>query len=283
MEKSYTPLIDSIESYLKYEKFRAHTPGHRGGKNVSKTLKRLDAFNWDITEVDGVGNLFIEEGPVYQSELNTAGIYNSKRTLFFTQGATSAIFTAMLAVSSKKSKIIVPRNAHASVVNGLLLSGLEPVWYMPSINNNGIYNPFDADEIISIARNNKDADILLVQNPTYEGFSGDIRLIKTYCEQNAITLIVDEAHGSHWIASAEFPLSATELECDLVIQSPHKTLPSFTGAAYLHIYDESLINLCVNARKVIHSTSPSFLTLASLDSLNYYLTFESKQNYNSLR
>jgi len=283
MEKSQTPIIDSIEKYLKEANFRFHTPGHRGGKNISKKIRRLKAFEWDITEVEGVGNLFIEQGPIYLSELKTAQIYNVQRTLFFTQGSSRAIHTALLAIAKKTKRILIPRNAHSSVINGLIISGLDPVWYNAKIDQNSFFEPFDVNEVVSLIEENKDIKAVFVQNPTYEGLSGDIKALAKYCQNNGIILIVDEAHGAHWVISDKLPISATKVNSDIIIQSPHKTLPAFTGAAYLHINNDKMIEPCIQSRRIIHSTSPSYLTLASLDSMNYYLVFEAEKLYEELR
>lgn len=283
MTKSVVPLIEAIKKYCEKAKFRGHTPGHRGGKNLSKQLIDMDVFNWDVTEVDGLGNLFIEDGPIYESELITSRIYNSVRTLFFTQGSTSAIQTVFLALSKSKNKILVPRNAHLSVLNSIIISGLIPTWYNAKVNQQGLFEPISASYVVNLIEKYPDVKILFVQNPTYEGNSCDIREIARICKENDVILIVDEAHGAHWILSDALPTSATEVNADFVIQSPHKTLPALTGAAYLHINDTDYIGECLLARKIVHSTSPSYLILASLDSLNSYNLTQGSFDYLELQ
>ncbi|MFP4456146.1 MAG: aminotransferase class I/II-fold pyridoxal phosphate-dependent enzyme [Clostridia bacterium] len=283
MRRTVTPLIDAIKEYCEVAKFRGHTPGHRGGNTVSKDLLDINLFEWDITEIEGVGNLFVENGPIYQSEMITSEIYDSQRTLFFTQGSTSAIQTAFLAVRSLSKKILVPRNAHVSVINAIIISGLEPIWYSAKINSQGLYLPFDADKILLMLDKHSDIQLVFIQSPTYEGSVGELEKLSEKCKDRGVLLIVDEAHGAHLILSEKLPISACEVKSDIVIQSPHKTLPALTGSAYLHIYNKKLINKCLEARKIIHSTSPSFLSLASLDSLNSYLKENGKDLYQKLK
>jgi len=79
-------------------------------------------------------------------------------------------------------------------------------------------------------------------------------------------LIVDEAHGAHFGFHSYFPENANEKGADIVIHSLHKTLPSLTQTALLHM-NGGLVNR-KRVRDYLHmlqSSSPSYVLMASID------------------
>ena len=84
---------------------------------------------------------------------------------------------------------------------------------------------------------------------------------------------MDNAHGAYlrFLTPSRHPL---DLGADLCCDSAHKTLPVLTGGAYLHISQSApprLEEAMKDALALFGSTSPSYLTLASLDLCNRYL------------
>jgi arginine/lysine/ornithine decarboxylase len=256
-----------------------HTPGHQGGL-LNKSFYDLEEFaKYDLTELPGLGNLFSNEGPIYESEIIASKNAGSKRTLYFTQGATSAIYTIITALGYGKN-VLVPLNAHISVMNALILSGAKPIFYNYKLDHFGLCEEFNINEIKN--KINSNIDLVIVQNPTYEGKSGDLKALKRLCEDNGAYLLVDEAHGAHYTYDNMLPESSLRYGLDFIVQSPHKTLPAMTGAALLHINREELVKKIERHRRLIHSTSPSYLILASLDALNEYYSDIKDKAYKKL-
>lgn len=109
-------------------------------------------------------------------------------------------------------------------------------------------------------RANPDIKAVVLTSPTYEGVVSDIAGIKEVTRPYGIPLIVDEAHGAHLIFHEYFPDSATQCGADLVIQSTHKTLPSFTQTAVLHLCSDIVAKEQVEESIDIYETSsPSYL------------------------
>jgi arginine/lysine/ornithine decarboxylase len=81
---------------------------------------------------------------------------------------------------------------------------------------------------------------------------------------------VDEAHGAHFGivrgSTQPFPSSAVTCGADLVIQSLHKTLPSFTQTALLHICSDRVPEQRVEQFLDIYETSsPSYVLMAGME------------------
>lgn len=93
------------------------------------------------------------------------------------------------------------------------------------------------------------------------------------CHRHGTLLLVDNAHGAylHFLPKPCHPM---DLGADLCCDSAHKTLPVLTGGAYLHISRQAppaMASRAKQAMAMFGSTSPSYLTLASLDLCNGYL------------
>ncbi len=282
MKTTDSPICDAIENFISIAKLRGHMPGHRGGENISHRLADADIFTWDVTENYNLGNMALEEGPVYESEILSSKLHKVRRTLYLTQGSTSGIQTSLLVLRKHHTSVLVPRNAHLALLHSIVLSGLEPVWYEYELDKDGLFETFNLATLEELIKNNSDVKALFVQNPTYDGKTGDVEALVRLCKDNGITLVVDEAHGAHWHLSDLLPLSAAEAGADMVIQSAHKTLPALTGAAFLHINNEALLQDAIDARRLIQSTSPSYLIMASMDSLIDYAKHQAQEAYEEL-
>ena len=109
---------------------------------------------------------------------------------------------------------------------------------------------------------------LLIVSPTYEGVLSDIQAIADVAHEYGIPLIVDEAHGAHFPfgAGSGFPKSALDCGADVVIQSLHKTLPSFTQTAILHVKGD-LVKPEQMERYLgmFQTSSPSYVFLAGIE------------------
>lgn len=116
---------------------------------------------------------------------------------------------------------------------------------------------------------------VLVTSPTYEGVVSDIRAIADAAHEYGIPLFVDEAHGAHLPFAdgcKSFPKSALEYGADVVIQSLHKTLPSFTQTAILHVKghlaDQEKIARYLS---MFQTSSPSYLFMAGMQRCIRYM------------
>lgn len=260
-------LTDELIRFSSKDKVRAHMPGHNGGRGLSRKFKN-HAFSLDVTEFSETDDLRDPKGIILNSERRCAEIFGSKRTFYLVNGSSLGIIAAVLTACEKKKKVIIDRTCHKSVVAGIILSGAEPVFVSPRFDENkGVYASIQATDIKSMLDEKPDAGAVVVTSPSYYGVCSDIRTIADVSHDSGVPLIVDEAHGAHFVFSDRLPTSAISLGADIVIESAHKTLPSLGQTALVHITKGSMIDEDRLKKNInlIQTTSPSYMLIASLD------------------
>lgn len=272
------PLLDALEKYKENPCIGFHIPGHNRGRGVLERFENLigqDALLLDTTdEFDGLGTLHPATGAIADAMQLASVAYNSKKTFFITSGSTISNLAIAFGVISPNDEIIVARNSHRSVITGAMLSGANATWLMPRLLDDwSIFGATEADELEHQLDLKPNAKFVWIVNPTYEGMVSDVKKMAEICKKHNIPLIVDEAHGSLWNFSDELPTSALELGADAVVHSLHKTGGSMTQSSMLHISKDSKLDVhkIEHSLKLLHTTSPSILLLASLDAARAYL------------
>lgn len=230
-------LTASLKKYAKNISF--HTPGH---SNKLKSLAKLDT-----TELCYSGNLLEAQGITKELEDKISRVYKAESAYISTNGATNCILTAVYTLKDYGGFLIFGQ-VHTSVYNALQVSKAMV---------------FDCDTLPDTPP--QGVKTLIFTYPDYFGKCADLAAIKAYCEKHNLYLFVDSSHGSHFIFSSKFPHSATNY-ADMVACSLHKTLPVATGGAVLLCNKEEFSDKLSLSRKLFHSTSPSYITMSSIDS-----------------
>lgn len=248
------------------------TPSHNQKNYFSKEYKNF--YKDDISELDGYDNLSDPKGEILLAQIKASKIYNTQKTFFITQGATTAILSAMKAIIRPMDKILVARNCHKSVFNGLILTAADVDWFMPDCDEDwGIYTKIDTKKLESTLKLN-DYKAFILTSPTYEGLNSDIEKISNICKQNNTYLIVDEAHGSLYNFSDYLPKTAIEQGADIAINSLHKTAGALNQTALLHI-SKDIRNISQesfqNAINLFQTSSPSYPLLKNIEECIIYL------------
>ncbi|MBQ6516090.1 aminotransferase class V-fold PLP-dependent enzyme [bacterium] len=275
------PLVDALEQFAKHPSYQFHIPGHTGGKFTSKKFKNLmgKALTIDTTdEFDGLGTLHPATGPIRKAELSAARAFGAGRTLFLVNGSTAGNLAVAMGMTKKGQKVIVNRNCHRSILTGLIISGAEVLWAIPeTLSDWGIWGEITPQQIEKMLKENNDVALVWITNPTYEGVVSDIKSIAEVCKKYNVPLVVDEAHGCLWKFCDELPMSALDAGADIVINSLHKTGGSMSQSSMLHISKNSKFNADAieKALKLVHTTSPSMLLMASLDAARANLESDS--------
>jgi len=264
-------------------------PGH---KRNTKLIKRyglwnecLTPYDIDITEIDNFDNLHNPEGIIKEAERLAAGLYGAKESIYSVNGSTGAIL-AVLGLIDRGEAVLMARNCHKSVYHGVELYGLVPYYLEGETDSLGIYQSISPKEVEEALRtsafrledldkegnaenpNNSGIKLVVITSPTYEGVVSDIADIADICHRYGAFLLVDEAHGAHFGFDDYFPASAVSLGADFVVQSFHKTLPSYTQTAILHICTEKekIIDKIRRQFNLIETSSPSYIFLAGMES-----------------
>lgn len=258
-----TPIYNKLRKLESEKRIPFHMPGH----------KRTDfgAFfgieKMDITEITDYDNLHEPEGIIRESMNLVKDIFKSKESWYLVGGSTLGILVSISSVCQQGDKILIGRNCHKAVYNCIKLLQLEAVYCYADISREyDICEDMKPEIVQKKLEENPDIKAVVLTSPTYEGIISDIAQIKAVIRPYEIPLIVDEAHGAHLIFHEYFPESATQAGADLVIQSTHKTLPSFTQTAVLHLCSDIISKEQVEEMIDIYETSsPSYLLMASAE------------------
>ncbi len=277
-----TPLIDALTTLKNKPDAAFYVPGHKRGQGISDRLESLlgkTVFQADLPELPELGNLFAPDEAIEKAQFLASEAFGADRTWFLVNGSTCGVIAAIVATCGPGDKIIVPRNAHQSLIMGLILSGAVPIFLNPE------YDPV-WDLALSITpkaleaalKENSNVKAVFLVYPTYHGICGDIQAIATITHRHNIPLLVDEAHGAHFKFHEALPSSALSMGADLSVQSTHKVLSAMTQASMLHIQGDRINPQSISqALQLVESTSPSYLLLASLDGARQQMALQGEK------
>ena len=266
------PLIEAMLNYKKAPMTGFHIPGHNRGSGVLPDFCNLvgqDVLAIDTTdEFDNLGTLHPATGAIEKAQVLAAQAFGARKTYFVTGGSTIANLALAFACTSPFDEVLIGRNCHRSVLTGLIISGAKVNWVIPKkLNDWALFGNIEAADVEQKLKNNRNIKLVWITNPTYEGVVSDIKKIAEICKHYKAALIVDEAHGCLWNFNSKLPKTALELGADAVVHSLHKTGGAMTQSSMLHISKNSKFEdeKITHALKLLHTTSPSLLLLASLD------------------
>ena len=285
-------LLERLTEYAGSDAYPFHMPGHKRREIPDGIPGGFpDPYGIDITEIDGFDNLHHAEGILKDAMDEAAAIYGADRSWYLVNGSTCGILSAVFATTENGGRILTARNCHKAVYHAICLNRLEAEYLYPEeITEFGINGGIRAEDVrkalekdaMRCAGNSGDVrgkitkiQAVLITSPTYEGVVSDIRAIADAAHEYGIPLIVDEAHGAHLEYADQchgFPKSALEYGADLVIQSLHKTLPSFTQTAILHVkgklVDQDRVSRYLS---MFQTSSPSYLFMAGMERCIRYM------------
>ena len=278
-------LINRLAAYARSDMYPFHMPGHkrRTGPEDFFMNSCVDSFTnpfaVDITEIEGFDNLHHPEGILKDSMKWAADVYGADQTYYLINGSTGGILAAVCGSVPRGGRILVSRNCHKSVYHGICLNQLKTSYVYPQeIEGLGIQGGITAEDVDRMLNRYMDTQAVLIVCPTYDGIVSDIEAIARIVHRAGLPLIVDEAHGAHFRYDAMFPVSALDLGADVVIQSVHKTLPSLTQTALLHIKSNRPDGGCYADREridryihMVQSSSPSYVLMASIENSIYQM------------
>ncbi|MGL5615269.1 MAG: aminotransferase class I/II-fold pyridoxal phosphate-dependent enzyme [Sarcina sp.] len=277
------PIINAINEYLKEDIAAFSMPGHKYSKGFLKENLKDILLRGDITEVEGLDNLHSPEGIIKESEQLLAKTYKSEESYFLVNGSTSGNLIMIFAAFNEGDKIIVERNCHRSIMNGIILRKLTPI-YVENIIDDNLKCPITINEkhLNELLEQEKDIKGIVLTYPYYHGLGLNTERIINRCKNKGLKVLVDSAHGAHFGFHDKLPKSIQDFNVDIAIMSAHKTLPSLTQTAYIHVNNKSLIEKVKFYKGMFLSTSPSYMFMMSLEYSRYYLDYEAKEYYDKL-
>lgn len=269
------PLYDKLNTYKKDGVYPFHMPGHK------RLMELGEVFSMDITEIDGFDNLHHAQDVILEAERLMAKTFGAKESYFLVNGASCGLIASILAAVKDGEEIIISRNCHKSVFDGLILSGAVPHYIMPErVGNFPVMGAVSASQVEWAVKEYPKSKAVIVTSPTYEGVVSNIKEIADIVHAGKMILIVDEAHGAHFKFDDIFPETALEMGADIVVQSLHKTLPSPTQTAVLHLGSGNTDGARLKKSLAMsQSSSPSYIFMGAMDKCREYIDREGKEAF----
>ncbi|MBO4381018.1 MAG: aminotransferase class V-fold PLP-dependent enzyme, partial [Clostridia bacterium] len=238
-----------------------HMPGHK--RQEFDHLFGVEKL--DYTEIEGTDNLHDAKGILKNAMEHAADVFSARATRFLVNGSTCGILAGIRAASKRGDAILVARNCHKSVYNAIELLGLVPEYILPEyLEDVGFYGGVEPSKVESLLKKTG-AKLVVLTSPTYEGVISNIKAIADVCHKNDAILFVDEAHGAH-LGFDGFEESARTLGADIVVNSLHKTLPSLTQTALLHVCSDRVdMKRIDESLAMFETSSPSYVLMSSID------------------
>lgn len=270
MDQSRAPLFEKLLQVRQGNPASFHVPGHKSGKGVAK-----DAAPWfgpimelDLTEITGLDDLHTPEGVIQEAQQLAARCFGAEHTFFLVGGSTVGNLAMILALCDRGDTLIVQRDAHKSVIHGLMLAGAKAVFIQPKVDEqSGLAIGVAPEDLEEALQRHPEAKGVLLTNPSYYGVSTDLRSLVHIAHRYGVALVVDEAHGAHFGFHPAVPESAMACGADAAVQSAHKMLHALTMGAMLHVSRSTRISAARISQmlSMVQTSSPSYPIMASLD------------------
>lgn len=269
-------LLEKLQMYGRSDWYPLHMPGHK--RSVSHFG---DPFSIDITEIEGFDNLHRPQGVLAEAQARAAALYGADETYYLVNGSSCGILAAVAASVKRGGRILMARNCHKSVYHAVYLNGLHASYlYPPADTRRGINGSILCEAVEEALARHPDTEAVLITSPTYDGVVSDIEAIAGAVHRAGAVLIVDEAHGAHFVMHSYFPKSALACGADLVVNSLHKTLPSLTQTALLHVRgrraDREKLRRYLG---IYQSSSPSYVLMAGMDACIGWMEKDGKEMF----
>jgi arginine/lysine/ornithine decarboxylase len=252
-----------------------HVPGHKYGQLLQggKYSAFHELLKLDATELPGLDDLHSPEGAIREAATLLSEVYGSEQSYFLVNGSTVGNLAMILAVLQKDDIVLVQRNCHKSVLNGIELAQAKPVFLGPDYDEEwGVTGGVSQAITAKAIKRYPEAKALILTYPNYYGMVTELQEIIKHAHEVNIPVLVDEAHGAHFISGGPFPKSAVTLGADIVVQSAHKTLPAMTMGSYLHLNSKRIAkDRLEHYLHILQSSSPSYPIMASLDIARSYI------------
>ncbi|MDQ0209150.1 aminotransferase class I/II-fold pyridoxal phosphate-dependent enzyme [Alkalicoccobacillus murimartini] len=270
------PLVRALKEHMETKPESFHVPGHKNGKIIPNGLDSFkEIFPYDMTEIEGLDDLHDPSGAIKEAQRLLAEYYGSLKSYFLVGGSTVGNLAMVYALCKPGDVVLVQRNSHKSILHAVELAGVKAVYLTSERDEESGHVVGLTEEILTEALNDyPQATALIMTYPNYYGVSRHPGKIIRAAKEAGLLVLVDEAHGAHFVLGDPFPVSTVNEGADIVVQSAHKTLPALTMGSYLHVSEhlhQGQLEDVERALSMFQSSSPSYLIMASLDAARGYL------------
>lgn len=264
------PLLTAVETYRQAHVYPLHTPGHKGGRGADPALRHLVgdvALESDVSLMEELDDIHHPEGCIRDAETLAAKVYGADRCFLGVNGTTGVIHGMLLGALQPGDRILVPRNCHRSVLGGLILAGLEPVYVQPAYDEEWrLTLQLSPEQVETAFGVHPDLKAVFLTTPNYFGLAADTKKIAEIAHRHGAVLLVDEAHGPHLGFADCLPPSALQCGADAAAQSTHKIVGAMTQCSLLQVrYEHLRPEAMEQAMSLVTTTSPNYLLMGALD------------------
>src|SRR3954451_604972 len=270
MDHTRAPVLEALSAFRHRGDTTYGPPGHRQGRGVDPrvlTLMGEGVFASDVLMLNGLDDRRMSQGVLEQAQELMADAVRAEKAFFSTCGSSLSVKSAMLAVAGPGEKLLISRNAHKSVIAGVIINGTHPVWVHPKWDDQRkLSHPPEPDDVRGALEENPDARGMLLITPTDWGTCADIAGTADLCHQHRIPLIVDEAWGAHLPFHDGLPAWGMNAEADVVVTSVHKAGSAFEQSSVFHLKGDRVDPVLLKQREdLLSTTSTSSLIYGALD------------------
>ncbi|WP_030843687.1 aminotransferase class I/II-fold pyridoxal phosphate-dependent enzyme [Streptomyces sp. NRRL F-4474] len=270
MDQAKAPVLDALAAYHRDGQTPFTPPGHKQGRGADPRVRAVlgdDVFRSDVLATSGLDDRTSSQGVVEEAEALMADAVGAEHAFFSTCGSSLSVKSAMLSVAGPHQELLVGRDAHKSVVSGLILCGIRPVWVDPEWDaERHLAHPPSAEAFEAAFATHPDARGALVTTPTPYGTCSDLAALAEVCHRRGRPLIVDEAWGAHLPFHPALPTWAMDAGADVCVTSVHKMGSGLEQSSVFHLQGGLVSPEVLGSREdLLGTTSPSVLVYAALD------------------
>ncbi|EPD64092.1 aminotransferase class I/II-fold pyridoxal phosphate-dependent enzyme [Streptomyces sp. HGB0020] len=269
-DHSRAPVLEALVDYHRRKRLAFTPPGHKQARGADPAVREVlgDAvFLGDVLASGGLDDRLTRGRVLERAEELMADAVHAEDTFFTTCGSSLSVKAAMLSVAGPHEKLLIGRDAHKSVVSGLILAGIEPVWVEPRWDARlHIAHPPSAEDFESAFDAHPDAKGALVTSPTPYGACAALAEIAEACHRRSRPLVVDGAWGAHLPFHPDLPTWAMDAGADICVTSIHKMGSGLEQGSVFHRRGELVpVDVLKTRADLLGTTSPSVLIYAGLD------------------
>ncbi|WP_343070895.1 aminotransferase class I/II-fold pyridoxal phosphate-dependent enzyme [Bacillus sp. REN10] len=275
MTKERIPLIEALQQHIHQKPLSLHVPGHKSGQVwVGQLMEGWGKFlAYDQTEISGLDDFHSPEGCIQEAQQLLIDLYQTRKSYFLVNGSTVGNLAMILSVCEEGDIVFVQRNCHKSVLNACKLAKVTPVFLEPEYDASfKVASGVSLDTVEQAYRQYDSVKAIILTYPNYYGMITDVKKVIEVAQRNGSFVLVDEAHGPHFVLGEPFPASSLYLGADLVVHSAHKMLPAMTMGSFLHVNSSKVSSEKLEFYlQALQSSSPSYPIMASLDVARAFL------------
>jgi len=249
-------------------------PGHKQRQDLVGSVVAGDAPFYGGLDTIKHADVLRADG-----EARAARLWGADWCRFSVAGSTHGNQALALAVGSPGQEVIITRILHRSLLLGLVLAGLRPVWVRPEMDpGSGLPAAVAVDTVRDALAAHPGACAVFLGDPSYVGTIGDLAGHAAAAHEAGVPLVVDAAWAAHLGFHPDLPLHAIAAGADAMVTSAHKALPAYTQGALVlartGLLDAARLD---RAFEATHTTSPTGSIMASIDAARALLARDGKE------